>query len=430
MILGWQNGVREMSSDLFGRRSARTDEDGRYAIWQPPGNYYLRVTSPDGSFSQVYYPSVGYPEDAVPWNVGGGIDLDGIDIVLPRNELFRLTFRFSVPEYLPGVPEPLSSYLDGNLPVQAWVRPLGRGVIGSAPFQISLSLLEDGSYITGPLSAGEYELWLTYWIRLWPTLGGIPEWDVDRVASLRSDLDPIARLRITLNSRDSEDANVDLGTIQESAKTLVPGRLTFRTARGSTVDPAVFAELSFRDTVFAGIATSGRQTGVSTDGTFAVRLHSGLFRFAAPSSMPNGHYVASVRSGARDVLNEGLLVGGGPVNPIEIVIADDPARIEGVARHGSGALAPDALIVLIPPAGRRGPLSRFPVAQADSSGVFVLDNVPPGEYRLLALDLAGLPQPVPEAPDFLREFELRGERITLDPGARTAINLEALPFGN
>jgi hypothetical protein len=55
-----------------------------------------------------------------------------------------------------------------------------------------------------------------------------------------------------------------------------------------------------------------------------------------------------------------------------------------------------------------------------------VDRVAPGDYRLLVVDTAGLPEPEWESPDFLRQYELRGERITVDPGARLTINPEAI----
>jgi hypothetical protein len=71
---------------------------------------------------------------------------------------------------------------------------------------------------------------------------------------------------------------------------------------------------------------------------------------------------------------------------------------------------------------------RFPTAVADASGVYRLTRIPPGEYRMLALYVAGRPSYSRywESPDFLRQYELRGERITVDPGARLTINPEAI----
>jgi hypothetical protein len=49
---------------------------------------------------------------------------------------------------------------------------------------------------------------------------------------------------------------------------------------------------------------------------------------------------------------------------------------------------------------------------------------------MLAFDPAGRSDLVPywESPDFLRQYELRGELITVDPGARLTISPEAIPL--
>jgi hypothetical protein len=49
---------------------------------------------------------------------------------------------------------------------------------------------------------------------------------------------------------------------------------------------------------------------------------------------------------------------------------------------------------------------------------------------LLALDLLGrrLAGVYWQSPDFLRQYEFRGELITVDPGARLTINPEAIPL--
>jgi hypothetical protein len=151
--------------------------------------------------------------------------------------------------------------------------------------------------------------------------------------------------------------------------------------------------------------------------------------WANPGDLPDGWYVESVRSGGIDLLRDALLVGGGPVSPVEVVIANDAVRIEGVVRDGSDQLVPDARVILIPPFAVRGPLTQFPEVEADASGGYTLERVPPGQYRLLALDLEGRDPNVNwDSPDFLRQYELRGEVITLDPGARLTIDPEAIPL--
>ena len=114
--------------------------------------------------------------------------------------------------------------------------------------------------------------------------------------------------------------------------------------------------------------------------------------------------------------------------PVQVVIAVDAAHIEGVTRDALNEIVPDARIVLVPILNRRGPMTKVPTAVADSRGAYLLENVAPGDYRILALDAAGQRKShlYWEDPDFLRQYERLGEPITVDPNSRMVINLETI----
>jgi hypothetical protein len=106
------------------------------------------------------------------------------------------------------------------------------------------------------------------------------------------------------------------------------------------------------------------------------------------------------------------------------VLADDAAQIAGAARRDDGSLVPHARIVLVPGPNRRDSMTDFPTVEADERGVYTLEDIPPGEYRILALDVAGRTDlhPYWENPEFLRRYERLGERITVDPASRIVID--------
>jgi hypothetical protein len=121
------------------------------------------------------------------------------------------------------------------------------------------------------------------------------------------------------------------------------------------------------------------------------------------------------------------------VSPIVITTRDAAASIAGIAgiagiaEDPRGNPIPRARVALIPPAGSRGPFTVIQSTVGDEAGAWRSDRIPPGEYRLLAVDTAGLPAPDWEAPGFLREFEQRGQRVTLDSKATViTMNLEAV----
>lgn len=409
------------SAHLVSGNGVRTDEDGRYQVRIGPGDYYLwvRPRACCDAFQPQYYPGVPYAEDATVVAVRAGVDLPGLNVRLRETEdAYSVRFGLTLPDFLPGVltSRPLPTYVGDDPPIDAWFLPRGRGLIaagGRVPAR--LEAVGDNIYQTSPMPPGEYDLSLEY----------SPEFQ-NKIAPSNDRLERpdlvmgIARLRVRLVDQD-----LDLGVIS-ATPVPVSGRVRARGEHAYAVDRGRVA-LLFAD-AWGYLVT----IQAAVDGSFSYSLHRGMYRTlpAGLSGPPPGWYVASIRSGGRDVLLEGLDVDGGPVPPLEIVLADDGARIEGIVRRDDYSIVPAARIVLIPPPNRRGPILAFPTAAASATGVWVIEQVPPGEYRLLALDVAGEPDTHPywESPEFLREYELRGERITLDPGARMTINAEAIPL--
>jgi hypothetical protein len=59
-------------------------------------------------------------------------------------------------------------------------------------------------------------------------------------------------------------------------------------------------------------------------------------------------------------------------------------RIEGAVTRAEQKPAPNTLVVLVPPQGRRQNPLLYRSARTDNQGLFKMENVPPGEYTLLA----------------------------------------------
>jgi hypothetical protein len=410
-----------------GAINATADDDGEYTLSAPPGEYYLVVSRPAGGLAlgaeYYFYPGVAHVEDAIPFTVRPGVDLGGIDVALDRRQSFRAQFRLSLPEYLPDVPDPLVSYTDRL--VSAQVVPLGRGRVRRGASSIALESLEKDAWLTQPLEPGDYEIAVHYSSALADAL------QKKKVQVQLRRWSPITTARITVDPREDIDSDhvVDVGTFHENPKISMRAHIVLERAEGSGIDLTKLGNFVFADTIFPEPV---RVVPDADGGYITEGFHRGLFRLLPPT-LPDGFYVASANAGT-DVLNDGLRVDGAGGGPLVIVIRGDGSQIEGVVRDNSSPVA-DAHVILVPPRSRRGPMTRFPNAVANASGAYVLRGVPPGDYRLLALDVAGRPEthvlvntaiPYWKAPEFLSEFESRGERITVAPRSRVVINPSAV----
>jgi hypothetical protein len=359
--------------------------------------------------------------------VRSGVDLTGINVVLGLGdaELYPIRFNLDLHAALPELPAAPQTYLQtGTAAIRAYALPLSNGRFRlSEPTEIDLAVLGDGTYRTPPLATGDYELILHYSGQLVNAVG--LEWN-----SYWQQRDPFARLRVSVNPETQEadgDGTLNLGTIPESPKVTIPIRIIAPPALDMVLPDGLW--FWFTDTVFGG---AGLRPTTSDYGFVLEGAYPGLFRFEAEANrVPNGWHIAAVRSGGRDVLRNGLEVGGG-FSPIEIELRDNAASITGIARNSEGQLVPAARVVLVPPAGQRGRTTRFPTTETDATGAYSLYRLSPGTYRLLVIDVAGRftagTDRYWESPDFLRQYELRGELITVDPEAQLTLNPEAIPL--
>jgi hypothetical protein len=380
----------------------------------PEGSYYLlaRVDA-TGLASPQYYPGVVDPRQAPRTRIGGGMDLGGMDLHLVTQPLYRIRFQLPAAGEHPGLPLPdPDPSADSDPRIDVSLRSVGPGVLDPAVTLVDLEELGDGMYRTSPIPPGEYDMMIRY--------RAVQETNFHEGSFVVTT--PIDRFRVVVTDED-----VDLGAVSASPRVSVRGRVEVRTTRAGRPAPARVTQVALRE-VSRGLFGSVAEVG--PDGAFAIDdLFPGVFAFLPLTrELPDPWYLAAVTSGARDVLRHGLETGGGPLNPIDVVIADDAARVTGVVRREDATLVPEARIVLIPPANRRGPLSSFPTSVADAGGVFGLRTVPPGEYRILALDEAGrqaqspLVLPYWEAPDFLARYESRGEVLEIEPGGEIVVN--------
>jgi hypothetical protein len=95
-----------------------------------------------------------------------------------------------------------------------------------------------------------------------------------------------------------------------------------------------------------------------------------------------------MRSGALDVLKDGLHINGESPQEIVIVLADDGGTLDGSGLDDRKQPVAGAVVVLMPndPAVRSHRIDLFKTTTCDTAGKFHFDGIAPGDYKVFAWD--------------------------------------------
>jgi hypothetical protein len=146
-------------------------------------------------------------------------------------------------------------------------------------------------------------------------------------------------------------------------------------------------------------------------GRYRVRVESGV------------GFAASVFSGAADLLQEPLVVGmGGSSSPIEVTLRDDGAEVTGQVEGAS-----QVYVFFLPVPGSSGQFRA--VVPSSPDGSFIVEQLPPGTYQVLAFDGVGEGFVYPNQ-EALRNFESKGQIIHVVAGQKERLRLKIISRGD
>jgi hypothetical protein len=196
------------------------------------------------------------------------------------------------------------------------------------------------------------------------------------------------------------------------------------------IDLNIFAEPADEASPRRGSGNLRNPTGPDDDSMVLENLAPG--RYWLRITAQRG-YVASAKMGGVDLLHEPLVVVPGATTPIDIVMRDDNAEIEGTLRgvnsstapatgtYGNGSSAP-GYIYCIPLPDSAG---QFLELTASPEGKFGDQMMAPGTYRALAFKSQQRNLPYRDA-QAMKIYETKGLVVRLVPGQKTSVELEVL----
>ncbi len=356
--------------------SANTNDRGEYRIFDiMPGRYYLvahhhQVALWGGSsqgFGTSYYPGARQASQASTIEVAAGQELRSVDFRLPLEPLYKLAVRTT-----PAGPRVNAAAIEIH-PLDG--EPMFRG------FASSVSRRPDGTMEYDRLHAGRYRVTARLQDETAAMLMGVQVVELPGAAEVLLTLRPPSTVK---------------GSVTMPAGARAPIHVFLRSLHGpdgqspnATVQP---------DSTF--------QIGGVPPGEYAVRMMT-----------PPNLYLKAVRQNGENRPGFRIDLSSGDGGALELILANDTGSVTGsIALPSSGLLRPYA-VVLAPFSADGG--AKGLETRADPEGAFTFPPAPPGEYLVAALE--EINSGAAEDPDFAKDNEKRGVRVTVRPSARVLV---------
>jgi carboxypeptidase family protein len=373
-------------------RPASTNDIGEYRLFAiPPGQYYLSATlrpmmgmgdTDDRSgYAPTYFPGTSSLAEAQRITVGIGQAMSDMNMTLMPSRMARIT----------------------GTAVDSQSRPL-TGAIMSFPKNQMLMMIgppaqikPDGSFTINGLSPGEY---------------------VVQTAGPGGADSEFAYAEVTINGDDVNGLRLVGGPPITVAGKLVVDPAAAQALRPSTIR-IMLAPLQI------GVPMMG-MTGpapVHDDLTFEAKARPGTMRVQLANPMP-GWAIRSVRYRGVDVIDTGLeLRANENVTDVDVELTNRLTDLSGVVTTAKGETVKDYSIVVFPIDREKWtPTSRYlKTARPDQDGRYKVNGLPPGEYRVIAVDYVDSNDW--NDPEFLERIQSRSTPFSLTDGETKSLDL-------
>ncbi len=198
------------------------------------------------------------------------------------------------------------------------------------------------------------------------------------------------------------------------------GNNTFRNGNG----PSVNISLLSRDSLIEGPMGVGMSHPEGTPSGVFQMEGAKPGRYTVRADAFEG-YVSSITSGSTDLTREPLVVSaGGTAAPIEVTLRNDWGQINGMVHMPEGTANPETAVVYLYAIPQFSSAARPPVMVSDGGGTLLWPRVPPGTYRVVALDTAREIN-LDDAREMAR-WNALGQLVKVSPGGTANIEVDVV----
>jgi hypothetical protein len=377
--------------------SAQTNDLGEYRLFGlSPGRYFVSCIYPrwqrgepedetidtqEEGYAKLYYPGTPDVAKAGPITIKAGDEVSSIDVLMRKvpvhqvrgNVYNQITHKPGVGVTLILLPKTANREWDSAFPTTVQ-KP-------------------DGSFVIQEVLPGSYVL-ASFWF------------DEDNAY-------------VNRQAVDVGNADVEGIAMTVSPGTNVNGRIVWEgqpavEKEDLTVTPAP------TDVPF-GIRGRSR---VGRDNLFTLKgLGEGTYRVTV-SSISKDCYIKDIHYGESSVIKDGFTVTRGEAGALEILISSRGARVQGTVTDADGLPQAGVSIVLVPDLSQRENYQKYKTQSTDQYGNFDLRGIAPGDYKLFSW--VEVEQDAWQDPEFLKQFEEKGQRITLQDGDQSKVKVTAI----
>jgi len=394
-VLALRYAYADGQRELAHAGEARTNDLGEFRIYGlAPGQYvveadkqprFFALLKAEPGYVPIYYPGVFDADRATPIAVRAGDEFPSVDITLQTTH--TLTLRGHV---ISGV--------SGGPALRAQVYLLSQGATTSGRHVTSQSFVNDpqGVFELRNVTPGAYFLY----------------------AFLYEE----GKAEFARQPIEVADANLDGITLTVAPGVNIKGRLRVEGKLDSSVG-SFQVSLSPKNTrpYLGGIPSDAAKP----NGSFVLKNASDDEYEINVDGLPGGYFLKSARLDGVDALTAGVTIDAKQApGLLDILVSPDGARIDGVVSKDQQPFQ-GASVTLVPEPPHRGEKRLFKSTTTDPLGHFVLQGIPPGDYKLFAWE--SIDPEASRSPDLLRPFENRGESMHITEGSLLSVQLDLIP---
>jgi len=378
-----------------------TDDLGAYRLYGlPPGRYFVTAVYPQWSryagngddsdeaepqqqgYARMFYPGTSEPAKAIPLAIKSGEETSSIEILMRHVRVYHVRgHAFNLVTRKPG----------GNANVMLMAK--NRRVEWDFGEHQAMVQKNDGAFDISDVLPGSYVL-TAFWFD-----EGKPF---------------LARTPVEVGNTDVDGITLTLG-----AGVSITGRIIW------DGQPSLDGELSVMPKpADTGPNFWGSETRVDSGNSFTLKDVGDGTYFAEISGQSKDCYIKDVHYGPANALEEGFLVTRGAIANLEITISSHGARLQGAVADVDGLPATGVHVALVPEEPRRGLHRLFKSGTTDQYGRFELRGIAPGDYKLFSWE--DVESDAWEDPEFLKPFEEKGEKVSMQGGDQKSVNLTAI----